>query len=427
MATCSGAARGALVRDERGSIPLALLAIIAIGGLVGAMVTTTIAGERAARRDRDFTNVIQGADGGVQAAFNYVARSLADAPVDDPLYGVGRTIGPYTDTTADGSSYTWTATRETALRWVVASTGTRNGEIRTVSAEISDTPLFELAAYAITALTFRGSNGADSYDGAGYFTDCVPANPECRGIVGSNGVVRLNGNAAFLENVDGVHLHNWDVDAGDHRCVGGGRCDDALADPSVEPSARFGPPLVVGNGIDVGFIEDRLQQCRDANAGQLDSLTLPDNGGFLIGPPYTEPVLCVDNLTFNIDVQVAAPVTIYVAGNITFTKGTGASDPREVNCTEGCTPGSTPTAGNLRIYSVGPRLEIGNHSRLAAAIYAPQAECLGDPSNAQADIFGSLVCDRIENQGGWQFHYDTRLGDRGMGRFALDGWQEVIT
>jgi hypothetical protein len=40
-------------------------------------------------------------------------------------------------------------------------------------------------------------------------------------------------------------------------------------------------------------------------------------------------------------------------------------------------------------------------------------------SNAATDFYGSLICDSISNVGGWTFHYDTRLGTIGDGKWIL--------
>jgi hypothetical protein len=61
---------------------------------------------------------------------------------------------------------------------------------------------------------------------------------------------------------------------------------------------------------------------------------------------------------------------------------------------------------------------------VAAGIYAPESECGGNPSNAQAEIFGSLICRDITNQGGWGFHYDQQLLTLGDGNYQMHAWWE---
>jgi hypothetical protein len=56
----------------------------------------------------------------------------------------------------------------------------------------------------------------------------------------------------------------------------------------------------------------------------------------------------------------------------------------------------------------GPTLTFGNHAAVSAAIYAPSAAFGG---GSQGNIFGSLVAGSINNNGGWNFHYDESLAD----------------
>lgn len=401
-------------RDERASIPLALLAIIAIGGVISALCATTIAGQRDARRDRDFTSVIQGADEGVQAAYNTIARTLATAPSPPP---VGATEGPHSGQTADGSAYTWSAVRTSAMRWDVTAAGTRNGEARTVTAVVQDTALFDVALVAVSSATLDGST-ADAYDGAGY---CAGAG--CRGVVTSNGPIALSGGSAAYDAFDGFRLANWAVNPGPHRCTGGGRCADALADPPLAPSRVEDPPMAIGDGLPTLFIDQQLEQCRAADGGTLPSVTYPEQGGVVMGPPYSAEVRCAQDLTIDADTTVAEHITFYVAGSVTITRDL-VDGVRTVNCAEGCGAGDRPTAGSLRIYSVGTRVEIGDGTNVAAGIYAPHAQCLSDPGDGEAQVFGALVCDEVVNGTGWHYHYDARLADVGTGRFRLESWQE---
>ena len=400
---------------ERGSIPLALLAIIAIGGVVAALFASTLAGQQDARRDQDFTSVIQGADEGVQAAFNYLARNVATAATPP---NVGTTIGPFTGTTTDGSAFSWTAQRAEPMRWDVTALGSRDGQQRTVLAAIGDTALFDVALVATSQATLRWVT-ADAYDGSG---PCAGA--DCRGVVASNGVIALSDDSALADSFDGFRLTNWAVDPGSHRCTGGGRCADALADPTVAPSRVEDLPLAIGDGLPLAFIEQQLDQCRAANGGSLDSITYPEQGGFIMGPPYSEEIRCAQDLTIDIDTQVENRATFYVAGSVTITQDLG-DGVRTVNCSEGCGSGATPTAGRLRIYSVGSRVEIGTGTSLAAGIYAPNAQCLSGGA-AQAQVFGAMVCREIESTVDWAFHYDARLADQGTGRYRLVSWEEQV-
>jgi hypothetical protein len=69
---------------------------------------------------------------------------------------------------------------------------------------------------------------------------------------------------------------------------------------------------------------------------------------------------------------------------------------------------------------------IGNNTKVAAAIYAPRSDCSGNPSNAQGEIYGSIICRTIDNNGGWQFNYDDDLQWIGSGAFEMTNYREEL-
>ena len=75
----------------------------------------------------------------------------------------------------------------------------------------------------------------------------------------------------------------------------------------------------------------------------------------------------------------------------------------------------------MQIYSVGPSVDMSNHTNAAGAIYAPLATCSG---GAQDVIYGSLTCASIKNPGGWTLYYDEALGSIGAGDFRIRNYRE---
>jgi type II secretory pathway pseudopilin PulG len=382
------------LRHERGSLPLTLLAVMVIAGVVTVLVGATFQGQRAARFDRDFTTVIQSADAGAQQAVYRITHQDLD---------------PTTSHSGSGSlgdaSFAWTATPVSPVEWRVQSTGTRNGVDRVVVATVRDEPRFGFAVFADRAITFRGANSADSY-GQTWYTG--------NGVIGTNETVRLDGNAS----VNGVHLYDWDANPDLDRCSGNG-CADVRAQPSARsPSARIGPRLRVGTDLDTAFIDEQLATCEAAD-GPLESWTTSADGGVLTGPPAHPSVLCLDSLTIDTNTTVSGPLRVYVRNGISI------ANHRSVNCADGCVAGSSrPEAARLQLYNAAGDVAIGVHVSLAAAVYAPRSKCGGNPSNAQAEVFGSLICAVVENQGGWRIHYDDRLQTEGSGHLRVTSWRE---
>lgn len=402
------------LRGERGSIPIALLAIISLTAVVGALVATTIGGSRAARFDQQYTEIIQVADAGAQAGAQDLLRARTAAELQG--FPVGYT---YTGSgTVDAVAYTWTATKRSPLGWEVLGTATSpavagvDPVTRDVTVQVNENPRFFLAAFSDESFIMRGGNAANSYGTAyGYG---VTEN----GIVASNGTIRLNGAST---TVDGVHLFNFAElpDLGRCDASGGNGCNDVQAAGGPRfPSAIFDERLEVGDDLDLDtkFITDMLAS--PACPAPLTSFTASANT--TIGPPTTGSILCVENFTVGrgVTLNVSGPVEIYVNGTISI--GNSA----KVNCGTCSSSTATPDATRLQMYSTGGDVRIGNQTYIAGGIYAPLSQCGGNPSSAQADIFGSLVCGAITNQGGWGFHFDDSLTDIGSGTYQLESWRE---
>ncbi|CAN5342764.1 hypothetical protein BH23ACT9_BH23ACT9_19440 [soil metagenome] len=400
--------------SDRGSIPIALLAIISLTAVVGALVATTVGGSRAARFDQQYTEVIQVADAGAQEGAQNLLRARTVAELQ------GRAVG-YTYSGAgvlDGVPYTWTATKRGPLSWEVLGTATTPAVAgvapvtRDVTIQVNDRPRFFLAAFSDESFIMRGNNAANSY-GPSYGYGATE-----NGIVASNGTIRLNGAST---TVDGVHLYNFEELPDLNRCdaSGGSGCNDVQAiDGPRFPSAIFDERLEVGDNLDLDtrFITEMLASAQCPNP--LVSFTAGSDT--TIGTAGTHTILCYENFTVGraVTLNVAGTVEVYVNGVISI--GNSA----RVNC-PGCNSSTaTPDSTRLQFYSTGGDVRIGNQTYIAAGIYAPLSRCGGNPSSAQADIFGSLICKAITNQGGWAFHFDDALASIGSGEYQLQAWRE---
>jgi hypothetical protein len=420
--------RSRIPRDDRGSIPIALLGIIALTSVMGALVANAVGSTRTARFDQRYTEVIQVADAAAQAGANHLIRAIAPSDLQSrttPATGSGA---------LDAVPYTWTAERRPVTEcrtggsvancWRVTGVATTpaaagvDAVTRTVALQVSDNARFFVAAFSDVGMRLRGGNAADSYL-PGVSGGVNLGN----GIVGSNGTIRLNGNTY----VDGVQLFSFAGALATYaRCDGrnqAGQCAGLLAAGGpVWPSATFVDPLEVGPGedLDTAFIDAARTDPARCNGVAPTDWRASLNGGVLGNPTGpTRQVMCVNNLIIDTNTTVAAgrTVEVYVYGTFSTSNDT------TLNCS-GCTATSRPDSTRLRIYSDGGDVNIGNHNFVAAAIYAPESTCGGNPSNAQAEIFGSLICRDITNQGGWGFHYDEQLRSIGDGDYQMHAWQE---
>lgn len=398
--------------DERGSIPLALLGVIIASGIVVALGSVMVSQTGATRTDRASTQAVQVADAGVQAAV-FLANNLGNpATACPPASPCGGSV--------QGGTFTWSAVPVMAgpivKGYTVTSSGVEQGRTRTLQVEMSKTARFPAAAFGDQGVELKGSNGADSYNSA------TGQNNTGNGVVASNNNVNFNGAST---TVDKVTLYNNDTAANTCNANGNsGACGNVTT---------IGSKLELASAASMAFIDDQIAACESAAVGGV----LPDwvaskhagqmNG--LNGAPQ-----CFNSLLFDVNTSVInGPAVAFVKKGVTFEKQ------RYINCT-GC-PTTRPTSGNLQIFSAGTQnlndssqdtenVGIGNQSFIGAAVYAPRAACLGNPSAAQADVYGALICGSIGritsgNQGGWAFHYDDALAQLGTGGFAVTRLDEI--
>ena len=385
--------RGLRASDDRGSMPVALMVIMMLTAATTIMLTTTVVGKKTTKFDESFTSVVQAADAGVQDAVLRLNNGSLTAD------------GSSSGTVAAGS-YEWTATFAEDEGWTVRSVGTLDGVDREVIATVAEEPRYRLGAFADRFLNFNGGNIADSY--SSITGDWYTLN----GSIGSNGDLTVLGHST---RVDQAYLFGTDGQTDEEiaeRCEGVGNdiCDDpVLADK----------PITLSGENEMAFIYDQLAVCEAA--GDLETWRASENGGVLSSADGT----CFKSIVFDVDTQVIGSVELYVS------EGVSISNHTEVNCEPvSCTEGSaTPDATALQIFVGGQDatgvVAIGNQSKFAGTIYAPRAACGGNPSNAQAEIFGAMVCKTIENVGGWEFHYDDALSEIGTGRYYVGRYDEA--
>jgi hypothetical protein len=377
-------------RREEGSLVLALLASMIIGGLVVTLVATTVTGQHKVRHDRDFQLAINGADAGVNQALTVISHLGPDVTTtelqsDDLPIEATTTVGDV--------DYTWTATKDTIISWRIRAVGERNGVERTVEALAMRDPIFFMAAFADIGFRMKGGNEVRSYSATAVDTG--------NGAVGSNGKIESIG--AGSSYADLIML------MGSGASCEGNVCTDT---PIVGFSKAFDL-----EGIADGIRESMEDHCDGTftayNAAHgaplqggttycFSSLSVPTHGGIPLENHSGEN-----------------PVVILMTGD--FSTGNQSS----VNCPEsGCSVSTAPDARSLQIYSLGSKVAIGNQSELSGAIAAPYAACVGNPSLAQADIYGAIICNDLSNQGGWDFYFDDRLLNLGNGEYDIVEWRE---
>lgn len=369
--------RGARASDERGSMPLAMLAVVVVGGLTATVFASVVQGQRTTRFDRDFTGAVHVAETGAQEGlFRIAAGRVAPSATPAPVAG---SVG--------GAPYSWTACPLSAAdacqstatgRWRVRSTGTLGGVSRTVDLIAQQRSRFGNALYAEVKVHLTGSGEVRSYRGSSY--------------------TAANGN-------------------GNGRVQSGGSLQPAGMSSTIDQQIP-NQPLDLASDAEMKFITDRLGAC---------GATLPDwnSNTPLTSLPAasTSPLTyCLNSATFSTNWQPpAGGVVLFVRGAVSFGSKAQVNC---ANCTTSSMPSPLPVSSNLQIYSAGASVAFQKGDRIAAGIYAPRADCRGNQSMPDVRIYGSLVCGTVKTNGQFSLYYDEALGDIRAGTVRTTSWTE---
>lgn len=432
------------IRSDRGSVPLALLVVVIMAGMTSIVFARMTAEQRSVRHDTEFTTSIHAAEAGIEeAAFranNHLLLGTSGA-------GSG---------SANGFDYDWTATRDEEVDpWIVTATGTGPTDVsRTVVAELADRPLFDNALATHLGVNFQGGNTADSYNSATQIRcsgrpSPLISTPDCFGIVASNGNIDMGSSGSGTNYADRVHVHDW----ANPDNTGPDRCAPAASiycledrDPDPQHRVNIDDPLDIRG--QVGLVEDLLAGCGEnppswtasENISGADPSAAVLDPSVALSHPEVGTYYCFAEMLFDQKTELPAKVTADNGLIIVVRDRIKIEGHIEINC-QGCASGfpsspNMPVASRLQILTLAEdqpangnnvlaAIQIRQHAKVGAAVYAPNASCGNQQSNAQVEIYGSLTCKTVLNQGGWQFHYDEALMSAlRTGEYYLRRWRE---
>lgn len=454
-------------------MPVALLAAIVVAGIVTVLTSRMIAGERAVRFDRSFTQSFHTADAGVQQAI-FQLNAGAHASM-----AVGDSTAPTTTTFGD-DTYTWTLTREGPRSWIVTSTGTQTDVSRTVQANITEQPLFFPGAFGDTLIAVNGtSTSVDSYNSG----SCTTPAADCKwgtdddfgtgnGSIATNGYFDFSGNPVLRPG--SAFLYDWldnpanGITASDpfgDRCDGNpctttyvSTIDDAL-DYASDAKMRFVfDALDRADADDDNACDGAGQELggKEFKAGRKPTTPVPALAPYEADSTWTvtDPTdpgfvnyYCADSLQFLDDTELASsatvdhPVVIFVRDFVTIgnrvtvaceTTSGGKCSQNQTSVPDLRASDTRPGAARLQMYVAadergggkkGSNITYNADSVFAGVVYAPRSRC-GSPGGASVDIFGAVICGSMDNVGNWNFHYDDALGTFGTNVFGVGYYTE---
>ncbi|HVL98407.1 MAG TPA: hypothetical protein VM324_03860 [Egibacteraceae bacterium] len=418
--------------SDRGSVPLALLVTIIMAGLTTVVFARTNADQRSTRFDNEFTTVLHAAEAGVEEATFRVNNHLVTGAT---AQGSG---------TANGYDYAWTAARQPSGQWVVTSTGTGPNEAeRTVVAQLTDRPIFNASLATHLGINFTGGNKADSYNSRTQTRCSPPSSISCFGIIASNGNIEVGSSSATSNYADRVRVHDW----ANPENNGPARCTQATSQFCRTPfRENVDEPLDIRGSVPL--VEDLLAGCAGFPTWKASDHATGSGSNrqavFAPTSPASHPEIgayhCFGELVFDVNTRLPTTVTADNGLVVVVRDRIKVEGAVRVAC-NACAGGfpaapNRPAARRLQIFTLAKdetasgsnvlaAVQIRQHAKIAAAIYAPDASCGNQQSNAQVEIYGALACRVVLNQGGWEFHYDEDLLDGiSTGQYFVTRWQE---
>lgn len=427
--------RNAAEQRDRGSILLALLAIVILTSVVSVGLATIVTGEAQSRHDTAFAQALTGAETGLDTM---VARIKA-APLVTSQSAITGT------NSATGATYRTQATDANGV-WTLDSVGTATTPKGTITREVQETVtvtgLYGVPLFGSSALTMGSGSGVNEYDsganGASAATSCAQlpdtgilgliATTMCTPTIASTGPAATDGgltmNSADLGGFSQVDVDNaaptgyTDPDA-TGTCIGDtASCASATV---VTSTTKLNYPASTACSSGIGVNASAIAGSNYLAAGAVYNLL----GNFTLNAAVTANLTNLASsgitLCFNGNLIVpslgAAGVTLpwnsYVSSLLPLQYTPRPPSTLMLIDTATSTGTSTITIGD----------GLNPETVLSGVIYAPNATCV---VSGHLDLYGALICGSVSAPGGISVHYDKELSTINTeSTVTVSNWREI--
>ncbi|HWA67392.1 MAG TPA: hypothetical protein VG899_13610 [Mycobacteriales bacterium] len=420
---------------DRGSIMLALLAIVILSSVVSVGLATVIKGQAQTRHDDAFAQALTGAETGLDTM---VARIKAAPSVSSQAAITGTN-------SATGATYRTTAT-DTAGVWSLDSIGTAKTPTETITREVQETVavkgLYTVPLFGSSALTMGSGSGVNEYDsgatGGASTTTCsvlpdtgvlgLLATTMCTPTISTTGPAATDGALTMV----GSDLSNFsEVDVDDAAPTGyadpdaTGTCVGDASSCASTTVVRSSQPLTypastacsAGIGVNASAVTGSNYLAAGAVYNILGNLTL----NAAVTANLTNLASSGVTLCFNGNLLVpslgAAGVTLpwnsYVSSVLPLQYA--PRPPATLMLID------TATSAGSSTITIGDGLN--PETVLSGVIYAPNATCV---VNGHLDLYGTLICGSVSAPGGVSVHFDKELSTITTEQtVTVSNWREV--
>lgn len=370
------------IEGDRGSLPMVMIATIAVTGLIVVLVASTNTGQRQAQFDQGFEQAVQIAEVGLDRLV-YLAES-------------GQLVGSpdieYADVDAGGGTYTASATAS-GTGWTLTSTGVAaDGTERTVTLTARPVPFFNVGFFADEAFQAGGTTTLGMVD-----DDEVEEGMD--GIGGTNDIVHFNGYPSMP--IGAILLAGWAANNDPNRCTYNGtdvvECDD-------EDLFSYQEDMY-----------DILDEERDEILADVaDGCTTLTDSTFTSLPAGDYCATTPITLGNPFQVSTSGEVRMVLSGNGKIQLGHTGGGTRNINW--------SGTASQLQIYSTDAiEVDIRSNTKAKALIYAPSASCYG---RGNVTYHGALMCRTIDTGGDSEYFVPEDIINVTIENYVTTNWRE---
>lgn len=429
------------LRDDRGSMLLAMLFAIVITALVAAAVILAIAGQKKTQQSQTFLATRQSADTAVADALTYLNRGG-----DPDCYTAS---SPRTNTVAGqpsdgrGVNWSWYATATTSAAASTCDDGrAATSYSLTVTSGPASAPTKNQSVVNISSLRVPKANGAQvnggritytTGDGAnmtGFFADSYLALRGTSAVTSYNsaagagttgrGMVGTNGTMSFTTgtSIDKAVLWDFKARPSPDRCVGtpctGGVVQTQQIRLGVSGECAYDSPHPASTcAAPTRFIDEACNTATD-----LKPWIASEQGStptLMGGTTYCVSALVFDRNT-TINASPTNPAKVYVTSGANSTRYGAENSGGAVTVSAGVSvnvTGAAPASTSLLVYAKASTVTLdaggAGDTNVAWNLFAPNATCTGadDPTGTRTvNIYGSMTCSTLTTGSKWRLRYD---------------------
>lgn len=402
-------------RRRGAALVIATMLAITIAGLALALLTTNLSTERVRVEDRGSQRAFYAAEAGLNDAYVQMSNGLIDLTAGPP-YFVGKADDPIK---LDKTSYFVEIEPFGANGYTLASSGIDNDTVERLELRLDLAPsgFFQYAAFGAEGVNLQSNAFIDSYNSSsGTYASQVQSGNDFaleNGEVGSNKDIAMNSNSE-------IHGDATPGPGGILYDSAPGTLVTGSTDPAEEEFPM--PPIDVPPIPSTGTLSGTSDVTLGPGDVHIDSLLMSGGTTLTIVGPAT---VIIDEYNMKSGAEIvfdasAGGIDLYGTGDFVLESNTTMTTPSQ-------------SAVDVTIFLSGDNMSPGSDDNIKlssnadfnGAIYAPNIEY---SLNSNFNVFGSIICGKLDLSSNGEIHFDEALlyaGDGDGTDYDVTLWREL--